>query len=54
MEPVAFSRGHEGQVVVDVHQVVRDLEGNLLADKTVGHLFRIEDGLIRRFDIRDT
>ena len=54
VEPVAFSRGHEGQVAVEVHQVVRDLKGNLLADKTVGHLFRIEDGLIRRFDIRDT
>jgi hypothetical protein len=54
VDPIAFSRGHEGQVVVEVHQVVRDLEGNLLADKTVGHLFRIEDGLTRRFDIRDT
>ena len=53
VEPVAFSRGPEGQVVVEVHQVVRDLEGNLLADKTIGHVFRIEDGLIRRFDIRD-
>ena len=53
VEPVAFSRGHEGQIVVEVHQVVRDLEGKLLADKNVGHLFRIEDGLIRRFDIRD-
>jgi ketosteroid isomerase-like protein len=59
VEPVAFSRGHEGdegdvgQIIVEVHQVVRDLEGKLLADKNVGHLFRIEDGLIRRFDIRD-
>jgi hypothetical protein len=53
VEPVAFSRGHEGRVVVEVHQVVRDLDGNLLADKTVGHLFRLEDGLIRRFDISD-
>jgi ketosteroid isomerase-like protein len=53
VEPVSFSRGDEGQIVVEVHQVVHDLEGNLLADKTVGHLFRIEDGLIKRFDIRD-
>jgi ketosteroid isomerase-like protein len=53
VEPVAFSRGDEGQIIVEVHQVVHDLEGKLLADKMVGHLFRIENGLIRRFDIRD-
>ncbi len=53
VEPVSFSGGDEGQIVVEVHQVVRDLEGNLLADKIVGHLFRIKDGLIQRFDIRD-
>ena len=52
VEPVAFARGPEGEVVVEVHQVVRDLNGNLLADKMVGHVFRIENGLIKRFDIR--
>jgi hypothetical protein len=35
-----------------VHQVVRDLNGNLLLDQMVGHIFTIEEGLIRRFDIR--
>jgi hypothetical protein len=52
VEPVKFAHGPEGEVVVDVHQVVRDLEGNLLADKMVGHIFRIENGRIERFDIR--
>jgi len=52
VEPVAFAQGPEGEVVVEVHQVVRDLKGNLLADKMVGHVFRIENGLIERFDIR--
>lgn len=52
VEPVAFAHGTEGEVVVEVHQLVRDLNGNLLVDKMVGHLFRIENGLIRRFDIR--
>ena len=32
--------------------VVRDLNGNLVADRMVGHVFRIENGLIKRFDIR--
>ncbi|HEX3684798.1 MAG TPA: nuclear transport factor 2 family protein [Bryobacteraceae bacterium] len=53
VEPAGFSHGPEGEVVVEVHQVVRDLEGNLLADKMVGHVFRIENGLVKRFDIRD-
>jgi len=52
VDPVAFSQGPQGEVVVEVHQVVRDLKGNLLADKMVGHVFRIEKGLIKRFDIR--
>ena len=54
VEPVAFAQNPEGEVVVEVHQVVRDLNGNLLADKMVGHVFRIENGLIKRFDIRGT
>ena len=52
VEPIEFSNGPEGEVVVEVHQVVRDLNGNLLADKMVGHMFRIENGLIKRFDMR--
>jgi hypothetical protein len=38
---------------VEVHQVVHDLDGALLLDQMVGHIFRIKDGLVRRFDIRD-
>ncbi|HEX6496221.1 MAG TPA: nuclear transport factor 2 family protein [Acidobacteriaceae bacterium] len=52
VEPVGFSKSPEDAVVVEVHQVVHDLNGKLLLDQTVGHIFRIEDGLIRRFDIR--
>ena len=51
VEPVEFSYGPE-EVVVEVHQIVCDLNGNLLADKMVGHVFQIENGLIKRFDIR--
>ena len=52
VEPVAFAQGPGGEVVVEIHQVVHDLNGNLLTDKMVGHVFRIENGLIKRFDIR--
>ena len=52
VEPVRFTKGQDGELVVEVHQVVHDLNGNLLADRTVSHVFRIENGLIERFDIR--
>jgi len=51
VEPVGFSTGPEGEILVDVHQVVHDLEGKLLIDQMVVHIFRFEDGLIQRFDI---
>lgn len=51
-EPAGFSAGAGGTTVVEVHLTARDPEGNLLFDRMGGHVFRIEDGLIRRFDIR--
>jgi ketosteroid isomerase-like protein len=54
VEPLEFAKGPKGDIAVEVHQVVRDLNGNLLADKLVGHVFRMEQGLVRRFDIRST
>ena len=54
VEPVEFSRGPDGEVVVEVHSIVRDLQGNLLADKLVGHVFRFKEELVQRFDIRST
>jgi len=52
VEPAGFSAGADGATNVEVQQTVRDLKGNVLSDKMVGHTFLIEDGLIRRFDIR--
>ena len=53
VEPVEISPRSEGEVVVKVHQVVRDPQGNLLADRMVMHVFQIQNGLIQRFDIRE-
>jgi len=52
VEPTGFSGGADGAFDVEVHQIVCDLNGNMLSNKMVGHIFRIEDGLIKRFDIR--
>jgi hypothetical protein len=51
VDPVSFRTGPGGEVIVDVHQVVHDLDGKLLIDQMVVHIFRFEDGLISRFDI---
>jgi hypothetical protein len=41
VDPQRFE-GDSGQVVVDVHQVVRDLEGKIIADRIVRHSFQLE------------
>jgi ketosteroid isomerase-like protein len=53
VEPTGFSTGAAGEIVVEVHQTVRDLQGAVVVDQMVGHIFRIENGLITRFDIRE-
>ena len=52
VDPVGFAEEADGRIAVDVHQVVRDLDGNLLSDQTVQHVYRIEDGLVRSMEIR--
>jgi hypothetical protein len=51
VEPVAFHLEEVGQVLVEVHQVVRDLVGSVLADEHVGHRFTIEHGLIQAMEV---
>jgi ketosteroid isomerase-like protein len=51
VEPIAFHTEDAGQVLVEVHQVVRDLAGAVLADEHVGHRFTIEHGLIQTMEV---
>jgi hypothetical protein len=51
VEPLAFHPERAGLILVEVHQVVRDLSGTLLADTTVGHRFTTKDGLIQRMEV---
>ena len=51
-EPIGFLNGVDGTTEVEVHLTARNLEGNLLFDELGCHIFRIENSLIRRFDIR--
>jgi len=51
VEPVGFHPEETGSILVDVHQVVRDLAGAALADEHVGHRFTFEKGLIRAMEV---
>lgn len=51
VEPLAFYREEDGRILVEVHQVVRDLAGAVIADDRVGHRFVIEHGLIRGMEV---
>ncbi len=51
VEPVAFHPEDAGRILVEVHQVVRDLGGTVLADEHVGHRFTMEHGLIQSMEV---
>jgi ketosteroid isomerase-like protein len=52
VEPKAFALEADGRIRVSVRQVVRDLAGKVLADQMVQHVYELQDGLIRRMEIR--
>jgi len=51
LEILKHETGADGRAVVTVHQIVKDLNGNLLDEKTVKHIFAFENGLIKTFEI---
>lgn len=60
VDPVSFTEAADGTIVVEVTQIIRDLAGNPLQDqthglkdKTVGHVFHMQEGRVIRFDIRN-
>jgi hypothetical protein len=53
VEPVGFSAGPGGTVDVDVHQVVRDLNGAVLSDTHTVHRWTIVEDRVQRMDIEE-
>jgi limonene-1,2-epoxide hydrolase len=54
LETLKFETDEHNRNVVTVHQIVRDLQGDLLADMTVKQIFTIEDGAIALYEIGET
>ncbi len=51
VEPIGFNERQNGSVEVTVHQKVKDLQGKLMFDGNVKHIYTFENGLIKTMDI---
>lgn len=51
VEPVSFHPEEDGRILVEVHQVVRDLNGVILADEHVGHRFAFTGDSIQSMEV---
>jgi len=51
VEPSRITQRPDGRFAVDVHQVVRALDGTVLGESDVVHVYALRDGLVARMDI---
>jgi hypothetical protein len=53
VEPLAITEENGGHVSVRVHQVVKNLQGDILSDSEVLHVFTLNNGLIAAMELGD-
>jgi hypothetical protein len=51
VEPTGFRERADGRLEVAVHQVVQDMQGLLLFDGQVKHIYTVENGLLKQMNI---
>jgi hypothetical protein len=51
VEPIAVIQRPDGKIEVTVYQLVKDLDGNILFDGNVKHIYAIDDNLLQGMDI---
>lgn len=54
VDPLEIFNDETGRTHVRVHQVVKNLSGDLLSDTEVRHVYTVANGLIERMDIGET
>ena len=54
VEPMEVTERESSRIDVKVHQLVKDLKGDVLSDQVVLHVFSIRNGLITRMDIHES
>ena len=53
VEPLEVIEQKDGFTNVKVHQLVKSLDGNVLSDSEVWHVYTIANGLIERMDLKE-
>ena len=53
VEPLAITEGDGGKIRVRVHQLVKNLQGDVVWDGEVLHVFTVNNGLIAAMDLGD-
>jgi hypothetical protein len=53
VEPLAITEGDAGKVHVRVRQLVKSLQGEVLSDSELLHVFTVKSGLITAMDLGD-
>jgi SnoaL-like domain len=53
VEPTRITEDDRGRAVVEVHHVVRNLDGKILVDQMVRHVYDIRGGLVQSMEIRN-
>jgi hypothetical protein len=51
VEPVAFTTQPDGRVAIEIDQTVRDLNGTLLGEGRVRHVYTLRDGLVVAMEV---
>ncbi|HUA02910.1 MAG TPA: nuclear transport factor 2 family protein [Solirubrobacteraceae bacterium] len=51
VEPVSFTRRPDGRIAVEVQQVVRALDGALISEARVVHVYTLRGGLVSGMDV---
>ena len=49
--PETVTERDDGRIAMGVRQVVRSLDGDLLADRRAVHVYALRDGLVERMDV---
>jgi len=51
--PIAFTTRSDGGLAVEVQQVARSLDGGLLGEGRVVHVYAFRDDLVARMDVEE-
>ncbi|SRR6185312_10436645 len=51
VEPIEFNERQNGTFEITVHQLVKDLQGNVMFNGIVKHIYTLQERLLRRMDI---